>query len=314
MAPRSLDTRGGDDPSPRTVVPADIDTPDQIAWGLSFRQLSILAAAGGGLWLAYSHAHTLLPPLAWVVVAIPVLAAAIVLALGRRDGLALDVWLRHGLSMHTSPRRLAPGPRPSAPQLLAGPATPVTPAPLRADLTGIDLDGTLHVDGVDRSVIACSTTSIILRTGAEQESLLEGFGRWLNSLTRPAQIVVAAARHDLTPHARAVLDTCGRLPDPALRQAAADHAAFLLDLDADREPLRRQVLTVVTGAHARDNAARALGGLGITARAMDGGAVTAALSAALDPYSPPPPGPRAVPGTPVTSKDTPHASLERTPT
>jgi PrgI family protein len=304
MAPRPVDTRGGDDPSPRTVVPADIDTPDQIAWGLSFRQLSILAAAGGGLWLAYSHTGTLLPPLVWVAIAIPVLACAIVLALGRRDGLPLDVWLRHGLSMHTHPRRLAPSPKPGGPGLLVVPVKPVTPAPLRPDLTGIDPDGTLHVDGVDRSVIACGTTSITLRTGSEQESLLEGFGRWLNSLTQPAQIVVAAARHDLTPHASAVLDACQRLPDPALRQAATDHAAFLLDLDADREPLRRQVLTVVTGAHARDGAGRALGGLGITGRPMDGGAVTAALSAALDPYNPPPPAPRAVPGMPVTSRNT----------
>jgi hypothetical protein len=311
MVPRPIDTRGGDDPPPRTVVPADIDTPDQIAWGLSFRQLSILAAAGGGLWLSYSKARTLLPPLAWVAIAIPVLACAVVLALGRRDGLPLDVWLRHGLSMHTRPRRLAPSPKPSGPGLLAVPVKPVTPAPLRPDLTGIEPDGTMHVDGVERSVIACGTTSITLRTGAEQEGLVEGFGRWLNSLTQPAQIVVAAARHDLTPHAGAILDACERLPDPALRQAATDHAAFLLDLDADREPLRRHVLTVVTGAHARDGAARALGGLGITARAMDGSAVTSALSAALDPYNPPPPGARAVPGSPVTSTSTTQTQLGR---
>lgn len=313
MAPRSVDTRGGhDDPSPRTVVPADIDTPDQIAWGLSFRQLSILAAAAGGLWLAYSNTRTLVPPLAWVAIAIPVMAAAIVLALGRRDGLPLDVWLRHGLRMRTSPRRLTPGPKPSGPLLLNVPAPPVTPAPLRPDLTSIEADGRLHVEGVERSVIACGTTSITLRTGAEQEALLDGFGRWLNSLTRPAQIVVAAARHDLTPYASAILDTCQRLPDPALRQAATDHAAFLLDLDADREPLRRQVLTVVTGTHARDSTTRALGGLGITARALDGGDVTAALTAAVDPYTPPPPGPRAVPGLPITRTNTPPAPLGRT--
>ncbi|MFE9694970.1 hypothetical protein [Micromonospora sp. NPDC005806] len=34
-----------------------------------------------------------------------------------------------------------------------------------------------------------------LRTGSEQGALLDGFGRFLNSVTGPAQIVVAAQRH-----------------------------------------------------------------------------------------------------------------------
>jgi len=34
-----------DDTTPRASVPADIDAPDTIVWGLTFRQLAILAVA-----------------------------------------------------------------------------------------------------------------------------------------------------------------------------------------------------------------------------------------------------------------------------
>jgi hypothetical protein len=124
-------------------------------------------------------------------------------------------------------------------------------------------------------VIACGTTNVGLRTGQEQAALLAGFGTWLNALNGPAQIVISAQRHDLTPYAEAVLDATARLPNEALRAAADDYAAFLLDLDATRDPLRRQVLTV-----------------------------TAALAGAVDPYNPPVPGPRAVPTVPITARRT----------
>jgi hypothetical protein len=144
-----------------------------------------------------------------------------------------------------------------------------------------------------------------LRTGDEQGALLDGFGRFLNSLTGPAQIVVAAQRHDLAPYAQAIIDNAPRLPHPALQAAADDHAKFLLDLDATRDPLRRQVLAVLTGEHAADTAVRSLSGLGVEASALDGPAVAAALAAAVDPFSPPAPGPRAVPGAPITLRSTP---------
>jgi len=123
---------------------------------------------------------------------------------------------------------------------------------------------------------------------------------FLNSLTGPAQLLVAAQRHDLTAYAQTTADFAPRLPHPALQTAADDYAAFLLDLDAERDPLHRQVLAVVTGEHAGDAAVRALSGLGVEAAALDGPAVASALATALDPFNPPVPGPRAVPGTPIT--------------
>ena len=160
------------------------------------------------------------------------------------------------------------------------------------------------MDGTARCLIACGTTNVALRTGPEQGALLSGYGQWLNALTGPAQIVVAAQRHELTPYAQAVLDHTARLPHEALRAAADDYAAFLLELDAAREPLRRQVLAVVAQGPACDATVRAFGALGVSAEQLDGGAVTAALATAVDPYDPPVPGPRAVPGIPITAATT----------
>lgn len=292
------------DDLPRAAVPADIGTPDTVAWGLTFRQLAIVGTVVGTGWLLYGRFGSLLPPLAWIIAAIPVLGATVVVALGRRDGLPLDVWLRHGLTLHAVAKLQVPGHPRTGPALLDTTTAARAPAPLRSAVTAIAADGTLTVDGAARCVIACGTTNIALRTGQEQAALLDGLGQWLNALTGPAQVVVAAQRHDLTAYAQDVVDTAAQLPHEALRHAADAYAEFLLDLDERRAPLRRQVLTVVGQGSARDATVRAFGALGVAADPLDGGSVTAALAAAVDPYTPPVPGRRAVPGTPITLSTT----------
>jgi hypothetical protein len=291
-----------DDDLPRASMPADVGAPDMIAWGLSFRQLSILGSVAGAGWLAFDRFGSWLPAGVWLALLVPVGAVTVVVVLGRRDGLPLDVWLRHGLTMARTPRRQVPG-SPDATRPLLAAAVPKPPALLRGPATTIAVDGLLTVDGAARRVIACGTTDIALRTGAEQQVLLDGFGAWLNALTGPTQIVVAAQRHDLTPYADTVCGSADRLPHPALQAAATEHAEFLLGLDADRDPLRRQVLAVVEHGPGRDATVRTFGALGVTATPLDGGQVTAALAAAVDPFQPPVPGPRAVPGIPITVKE-----------
>ncbi|GIG02057.1 PrgI family protein [Catellatospora citrea] len=292
-----------DDTTPRAAVPADVNSPDRIAFGLTFRQLAIIGGAvlcGVGIYRTFGH---LLPAAVWIVAGIIVFSAAVAVALGRRDGLPLDVWLRHGFTLSRSPRQLAPGSaRATSVAAVAGKTS--VPAPLRSPVTAISPTGVLTSEGRAKVLIACGTTNIHLRTGGEQSALLDGFGRFLNSLTGPAQIVVAAQRHDLTGHAQAIVDHAPRLPHTALALAAEDYAEFLLDLDEERDPLRRQVLAVVTGEQVADTAARALTGLGVEAAALDGPAVSAALASAVDPFNPPVPGPRAVPGAPVTLRST----------
>ena len=287
------------DAAPWAAIPANVNEADRIAFGLTFRQLGIIGGVGllgFGIYRTFGH---LLPPVAWIAAGIIVFAITIVVALGKRDGLPLDVWLRHGVALSRNPRQLAPGAaRASSVAVVAGKTS--IPAPLRSPVTAVSASGVVTSEGRNRVLIACGTTNIHLRTGGEQSALLDGFGRFLNSLTGPAQLVVAAQRHDLTGHAQAIVDHAPRLPHPALALAAEDYAEFLLDLDEERDPLRRQVLAVITGEQVADTAARALSGLGVEAAALDGPAVTSALAAAVDPFNPPAPGPRAVPGAPIT--------------
>ncbi len=292
------------DTTPRAVVPANIAEPDRIAFGLTFRQLGIIGGTGLAGFGCYRTYGSLLPPVAWIVAGIVVFAVSVAVALGRRDGLPLDVWLRHGFALSRSPRTLAPGqPRANSVATVAG--KPPVPAPLRSPITSISAAGVLTSEGTPKVLIACGTTNIHLRTGGEQAALLDGFGRFLNSLTGPAQLLVAAQRHDLTVHAQTTADQAPRLPHPALQTAADDYAEFLLHLDAERDPLRRQVLAILTGEHTADTAARALTSLGVEATPLDGPAVAAALAAAVDPFNPPVPGPRAVPGAPITLRSNP---------
>jgi hypothetical protein len=293
----------GEDSTPRAVVPANIAEPDRIAFGLTFRQLAIIGGTGMAGFGCYRIYGSLLPPVAWISAGIVVFAVAVVVALGRRDGLPLDVWLRNGFALSRSPRTLSPGqPRASAIAVVAG--KPKVPAPLRSPVTAISPAGVLTSEDTSKVLIACGTTNIHLRTGSEQAALLDGFGRFLNGLTGPAQLLVAAQRHDLTPYAQTIADLAPRLPHSALQAAADDYAGFLLDLDAERDPLRRQVIAIVGGEHSAGTAARSLSGLGVEAAPLDGPAVAAALAAAVDPYSPPVPGPRAVPGSPITARST----------
>ena len=291
------------DQPPRASVPANVNEADRIAFGLTFRQLAILGGVGFAGFGVYRTYADVLPPLVWLILGLPVTAVAVVIALGHRDGLPLDVWLKHGVVLTRTPRTLAPG-QPRATSVAAVAAKPVLPAPLRSPISGISAAGVLSSEGVNRVLIACGTTNIHLRTGEEQAGLLDGFGRFLNSLTGPAQLVISAHRHDLAPYAQAIAENAPRLAHPALQQAADDYAAFLLELDASRDPLRRQVLAVVTGEQAAEGATRALSGLGVEAVALNGPSVAAALAAAVDPFTPPAPGPRAVPGTPITLRRT----------
>ena len=117
--------------TPRASVPADIDTPDQIAFGLTFRQIAILGTVALTAALAYHAFKTMLPPMLWLIAAIPVAGVTVMVALGRRDGLPMDVWLRHAFALTRTPRIQTPGrPHPVAAlaATVAKPAVPGTAA------------------------------------------------------------------------------------------------------------------------------------------------------------------------------------------
>jgi len=297
-------------------IPADVDRDDKILGELTARQAAILAAAAAGLWLAWTATRHLVPPAAFAVAAAPAALAAVVLALGRRDGLSLDRLALAAFRHVRQPRRLVPAPdgvRPPpqwADPRLAADAGPL-PAPLRLPATAVTADGTISLGGDGYvAVAAASTVNFALRTPAEQRALTAAFGRWLNSLRSPAQILIRAQRVDLSAMAAAVGVNAPGLPHPALEAAALDHAGFLGQLAAGRDLLARQVLIAVrepsAGAAAATIAAavRALAAAGVTVTALDGSQAAAVLAGCCDPARPG----AALPGQVITAAPPPGGS------
>jgi hypothetical protein len=280
-------------------IPADVERPDKLLAGLTARQLAILAVTAVALWAGYAATRHLVPPVVFGVVAVPVGAVAAMLALGRFEGIAADRWVVSAWRHHRSPRRLVPAPDGITPtpaflnQAAPGGVAPV-PAPLRLPVTDVRADGIVDL-GADGLAVICRASAVTfsLRTPAEQEALVAGFARFLNSLGEPVEIVVRAEPVDLTAAIDALLDAAPGLPHPALEAAARRHARFLADLADRRDLLRREVLVVLRQRSGDDPAGRlhrraseaatALAAAGVTLTVSDGAAAAACLARALDP-------------------------------
>ena len=121
---------------------------------------------------------------------------------------------------------------------------------IAAPADAVDDDGEISLGEGRAAIVGTTTVNLALRTPDEQAALIEGWGRWLNSLSTPTQIVVSAQPVDLASHSRALAAAADTQPHPRLRAACTDHAEFLGDLAARRDPLRRQVLVVTRAAPA----------------------------------------------------------------
>jgi hypothetical protein len=289
------------------VIPSDVEREDRILAGLTARQVAILAVAAVTLWLAYLATRTLIPLLVFAPFAFVFGSVAAVLALGRRDGLSLDRLLLAAIRQQRTPRKVVLAPDGvTAPPAWVDSGQPVPlPAPLRLPARAISDQGVIDL-GPDGVAVICeaTTVSFALRTPTEQASLVSGFGRWLNSLSGPAQILIRAEDVDITPLVNGLRDRAAGLPHPALETAALDHADFLTDLATNRDLLRRRVLIVLCeprqgsagqrpasdgGAGQRvlrraEEAARSLASADIAVRVLNGGQATAALAACCNPW------------------------------
>jgi len=288
---------------PRAAIPADVEAPDKIIYGLTARQVAILATAGIAAYWLWKTLWTLHAPLpAAVGAVIPIMGVAAGLAMGKRDGLSLDRWFLAAIMHRRTPKRqvAAPDGVPAAPgwaptAVPNPPGKAPQPSVLRLPANAITDSGVIDLGGGNAmTMVAATTTNMSLRTGEEQYALLGAYARWLNSLAGPVQVAVSAQRVDLSGHAQRIADTAGILADPALADAALDYGEFLLNIAAERDPLWRTVTIACTAAGGKgapaeamrrgEYTANALSALGVTARVLDGPTATAVLAAAVDPY------------------------------
>jgi hypothetical protein len=284
----------------RARVPADVERPDRIVFGLTLRQAVVLTVTGLILYAVWTALATVVNPLYFIAGSIPVAGAAFFLAVGRRDGISLDGWLLAAIRHRRTPHRLVPTDEPihPAPAWVAttggrGDKLPL-PAPLRLPAKGITADGLIDLgpDGTT-ALVSASTVAFGLRSPGEQNGLVAGFARWLNSLDSSTQILVRAQRVDLTHVADRIERRAPALPHPALEEAARSHAGFLDDLATGRELLHRQVTVAVRGrrgpghtTHQAREAVRALAGCEVAGTVLDAYDTQTALAACLDPAAP----------------------------
>ncbi|MGW3960147.1 PrgI family protein [Amycolatopsis sp. NPDC005003] len=236
-------------------IPADVDRPDRVLGPLTARQLAILGVTGLLLYALYNATHAFLPLPLFLLIAAPVALAVTVLALGRRDGVALDHLLLAAIRQRLTPRHQVSAPegvQPAPAWLTAGRDSAredVAPTPLELPARSVTSGATAGVvdlgpDGL-AVIAACSTVNFSLRTPAEQEALVASFARYLHSLTAPVQFLVRAERLDLVPQIDELRARAGGLPHPALEATALDHADYLTHLSRHADLLRRQVLLVL---------------------------------------------------------------------
>src|SRR4051812_8180409 len=92
----------------RARIPADVDAPDKLFYGLTARQVAIFATAGVAGYLIWQAVGARAPLPVTAALWIPITTVAVVLALGRREGLSLDAWLLAALAHRRAPRRSVP--------------------------------------------------------------------------------------------------------------------------------------------------------------------------------------------------------------
>ncbi len=180
MSPKNTLT----DESYRARIPADVDAPDKVLYGLTFRQLAILAVAVVVFYGGWRSLHTLLPVPVLLAAAVVVAGPVFGLAVGRRDGLPMDQWLLAAIRHRRAPKALSTtdttSRTPGWVDATAG-RMPL-PAPLRLPAQAIADDGEIALPGAPAAIVAATTVNLALRTPGEQAALVDTFGRWLNSL------------------------------------------------------------------------------------------------------------------------------------
>ena len=277
-------------------IPQDVSRPDKIMFGATARQCVILGGAAVSLWLSWLATRSFVPPLLFAAPSGLFLVLLGIAVSSERDGITCDRLLVAAVRQALSPRRrvMAPEGVSAPPEFLADVMRGgALPTPLELPVQRIGDDGVVDLgDGGVVVLAECSTVNFALRTGAEQQLLVGGFARWLNSLTGPVQITSRTTTIDLGHQIGALRSASSGLPHALLKSAALNHADYLARIGESGSVLHRSAL-VAAGELDRQRAARAVRRIGdaaallhsceVVATPLNAPAAYTALSAALDP-------------------------------
>ena len=278
-------------------VPANVELKDRLAFGLTAKQLAILAATAVSAYGSFLILAPLLPPPVAVAAMAVVAAGGVLLALVRHDGLEGDQLALALTRYLRTPKRqlLAPDGLPA--KLPGAPRQPKR-APLDIPVRRVLASGLVELaDGSHCRLLSARGASFELRSAQEQAAYVAAFERFLNGLAEPVQLDVRSERVSLGPHAEQV-EAAAAHNSGGLRHAALDHASFLRQLSETQPLHRRRILLVLRSRHARPDVAEAtlarrigeaielLQGAEIALVALDGEDAARLLACTLDPPGP----------------------------
>ncbi len=123
--------------------------------------------------------------------------------------------------------------------------SPASVQVVRLGLEAIEHGVVRLVGGEHRAVLEVAGGASLVESDQRQESILAGFGAFLNALTFPVQIVVRAAPVDLLRYVASLEERARQTLPAALVGLAHDHAAFVQTLAHQRTLLERRFYVVV---------------------------------------------------------------------
>ena len=278
-------------------VPADVELEDKLAFGLTARQLALLAGAGVSAYGVYLLLAAITPTVVALAAGLLIALIGLLVALGRWEGMSGDQLTLAFAHYLRAPRQLVLAPDGQPASLAARHGTRA--AALQLPVQRILHNGVVQLaDGSHRLLVEAVGGAFELRSPVEQEAFIDCFARFLNSRSESIQIAVRSEPATLDPHADRLDQAATALP-PELAAAAREHATFLRQLADETQLLRRRIV-VVFGSRERDpelasatlarhaaEAAQLLTGAEITLQPLAGEQTAAVLAAALDPPGPP---------------------------
>ncbi|MCH7229912.1 PrgI family protein [Glycomyces sp. L485] len=274
-------------------VPADIDIQDRVLFGLTVRQLLMLAPSGLAAGLIWQSLKTTVPPELIMPLALVPVALCAVVAIGRVDGVGLDRLIAAAVTMPRTP--LAAGRGEAASLRMERRGKPVPPAGvLTGPVREVAADGLIDLGAVGfaRAVDVRSVNFDLLGPG-EQTSMVAALARLCYGLDAHLQIVVATRPVDLSGYVAALDDHAAAHTNPAVAASARTHAAWLAGLVRTQGLLDRQITVVVT-AKSAETADRAAGAVGDFAAAigadwtlLDRAGLCERVRAGVDPFGTP---------------------------
>jgi hypothetical protein len=274
-------------------VPADIDIQDRVLFGLTVRQLLMLAPSALAAGLIWQSLKTTVPPELIMPLALVPVALCAVVAIGRIDGVGLDRLIVAAATMPRAPLAAGRGEAASLRMEQHGKTAPVAGV-LTGPVRDVAADGLIDLGaaGFARTV-GVGSVNFDLLGPSEQTSMVAALARLCYGLDAHAQIVVATRPVDLSGYVDALADRAAGHANPAVASSARSHAAWLAGLVRTQGLLDRQITVVVTAksAETADRAAGAVcdfaSAIGADWALLDRAGVCERVRAGVDPFGTP---------------------------